>query len=341
MTSTPTASSERTRLCAPVMPVAGSAAVGAVLAGRDAATAPRPRRGRRRRWRGGLAGGGGHRGGLLRRLARTAGPATKNPSCHGHGGLSASVGTDALGDYEVAGDRRREARAHCAPPPAGASTSRPTQWTVTSPTGTGARGPGGGVEPVDDGGQLGRRRAGRAGSPAGSGSPAAAARPAARRLDALGDDVHAEPSGPVRRRWAPARRCAGRPRSRRRTPGPSSARRPAAGPGRPARSSPAEVVEAITQPMSRSVPRSPSRRSARRPCTVSVTSSISRRGGTPARARAAHVGGQAAGLQVPHRDVDRHLQVPALGAQPRQSAVAVPAPTAAAARSGRRPRRGR
>src|SRR4051794_41781435 len=40
MTSTPTASSERTRLCAPVMPVAGSTAGGAVVDGRSVVSTP-------------------------------------------------------------------------------------------------------------------------------------------------------------------------------------------------------------------------------------------------------------------------------------------------------------
>src|SRR4051794_41968192 len=73
MTSTPTASSERTRLCAPVMPVAGSTAGGAVVDGRSVVSTPARDAAASRladssgggvliaaiSWRGGRGGGGG------------------------------------------------------------------------------------------------------------------------------------------------------------------------------------------------------------------------------------------------------------------------------------------
>src|SRR3954454_2841598 len=142
-TSTPTASSERTRLCAPVMPVAGSGAAAAteravvstpvraaaasrVAASREAAS--------REAWRAAcslgamvisafswaLRWGGAERAVWLR--------ATKNPSCHRHGGVSASVGDRRARRLRGCEDNHREtggreARAHCAPPRTGASPS--------------------------------------------------------------------------------------------------------------------------------------------------------------------------------------------------------------------------
>ena len=207
---------------------------------RDAAASRVARRG----IGGWLARGGGHLGVLLGLAGWVGfGRATKNPSCHRHGGVSASVGTDALGDYEAAravdGRQAWGTRTLCASPGGGVNQPVPPVDTgVHFVRDAGRRSSEAGVELLEPAAQVGQRdRAGRAGSPAGSGSPCPAGRRAARGLDALGDDVHAE--GAAQLDDAGHQRGAARvaARSRPRTRGPSSGRRPAAGPGRPARSS--------------------------------------------------------------------------------------------------------
>src|SRR4051812_41035346 len=113
ITSTPTASRERTRLCAPVMPAAGS---GTRAAGRAAVSTPASEAAAS--WVADSLGGASRGGVLIAAISwavRCAGRLcgfrsrpvlarpTKNPSCRRHGGVSASGrGTDALGDYEEA-----------------------------------------------------------------------------------------------------------------------------------------------------------------------------------------------------------------------------------------------
>ena len=233
MTSTPTASSERTRLCAPVMPVAGSAR-------------PRRRSGRRsrrrpataaasrvaclaRRWWSSRRSPGPVRYGCLLGRA-TCVPGNKKPLVpQARRGQRVGRATDALGDYEAAGQRDEQAGAghpHTVRPVGPArQPTRPTRWTPVSICMARRR------LAVQHGRVEARRsaaaqlgggdRAGRAGSPAGSGSPAARTAQLAGGLHALGDDVHARASGPARRRRPPAPRRAGRARCRRRTRGPS------------------------------------------------------------------------------------------------------------------------
>src|ERR1700709_100539 len=129
ITSTPTASSERTSLCAPVIPVAGSRA-GTV---RTVVSTPAREAAASRvacslwggvmsafSWPGGGAGGAAQ------------GRATKTPSCHRHGGVSASVGaTDALDDYEderASAKHRNTLRPHART----RQPRHPTVWTSVS-----------------------------------------------------------------------------------------------------------------------------------------------------------------------------------------------------------------
>src|SRR5947209_14200699 len=141
-TSTPTASRERTRLCAPVMPEAGS---GAEASGERAAVSTPVSDSAASRVADPL--------GVVVLIASVllaagwteraiAGGTTKNPSCLWHGGASASVGeTGALGNYEEAG------AAHLLTVLPGAPArqpDRPTVWTVTAsfvgePVGAGSR----------------------------------------------------------------------------------------------------------------------------------------------------------------------------------------------------------
>ena len=131
ITSTPTASSERTRLCAPVMPVAGSAAAAATERAAVSTPASAAAASLRRRPRGGCSLGvvviSAFSWALLGvRVGRAR--ATKNPSCHRHGGVSASVGDRRARRLRgCGGSRRRAGRrgapAHCAPRPAGTSTN--------------------------------------------------------------------------------------------------------------------------------------------------------------------------------------------------------------------------
>src|SRR3954447_8060604 len=139
MTSTPTASSERTRLCAHVMPVAGSTAGEAGVDGRSVVSTPARDAAASRvadssgvvvliagfSWRavrcGRVCGAGGSEG-----PSRVDG-ANKKPLVPQARRVSASVGrTDALGDYEeLAGN----AHPHTVRPPGRRrQPSRPTQW---------------------------------------------------------------------------------------------------------------------------------------------------------------------------------------------------------------------
>src|SRR5829696_5432577 len=145
ITSTPTASRERTRLCAPVMPVAGSAAAGRAAvstpaseaaASRVAASLPACSLGVV------VIGGllallvlsGGVRGGCLLRQQKT-------PRATGTEGSARRSGTGALGDYEAAQatvDEQAGARhPHTVRPRGqGRQPTRPTVWTPPSISGS-------------------------------------------------------------------------------------------------------------------------------------------------------------------------------------------------------------
>ena len=368
MTSTPTASSERTRLCAPVMPVAGSAAASATdraavstparaaAASRVAVSRGRPPGGRAA---GGVAGGvlargGGHRGVLLG-LADRGGSAVgrgqqKTPRATGTEGSARRSWTDALGDYEAREQSAEQAGArHLHTVRLDGATRQPacpTRWTgdvhFRHRAAEQRR-----VEAVEEGAQV-AIGIGRPDEPAlhEAGSRMSPQRRAADR-----------PSPRPRRR----RPCRGvRPRSttaahqgRRarvgldvadelavhlqhvdRQPGEVGQRRVAACRSRPA---------TMMQPISRRVPRSLSSRSSASISTDSVTSIISRCGGSPRAARARAT----SGARQPACRWRTETLTPSLRSRPstiRRGEVGrrpSAAPTAAAARSGRPPRRAR
>ena len=229
MTSTPTASSDRTRLCAPVMPVAGSAAAVGDGAGGGLDAGQRgggSRVGSRAAPRAGVAACSlgvvvisafSWALGCWAMRAARVGP-TKNPSCHRHGGVSASVGDRRArrlrGCAGSRGSRQARAPAHCAPRRPGRQPARPTRWT----RGVHFRRTRAGVEqrrvegrPAPRRSSAERASAGRRASPAGSGTPCPAARPADPRSRRPRRRRPCPGCGPARRRPPPAPRAAAVP----------------------------------------------------------------------------------------------------------------------------------
>src|SRR4051812_25974935 len=144
MTSTPTASSERTRLCAPVMPVTGAGTPGRAAVStpdREAAASRVGDSGAASRRAGRATGSLGVvviSGGLLGRAEGRAVPANggcqqKTPRAAGTEGSARRSGTGALGDYEdVAETAVGEQAEHphtVRPRRSGRQPRRPIRWT--------------------------------------------------------------------------------------------------------------------------------------------------------------------------------------------------------------------